>query len=29
MANLKEEIATYEKMCNDLETDRFEKWVMA
>lgn len=29
MAKLKEEIAVYEKMCNDLEIDHFGKWVMA
>lgn len=28
MAKLKEEIAAYEKMCNDLEIDHFGKWVI-
>ena len=28
MAKLREEIAAYEKMCNDLEIDHFGKWVI-
>ena len=28
MAKLKEEIAAYERMCNDLEIDYFGKWVI-
>ena len=28
MDKLKEEIAAYEKMCNDLEIDHFGKWVI-
>lgn len=28
MSKLKEEIAAYEEMCNDLEIEHFEKWVI-